>query len=233
MEENAKNEEIVVQSFNQPTEQPIEQSIEQESVEVGSDSPESDLDGSQYSIENKIIFPNVVSTTQLEIDNEKLQEYIYSLQEIDSAGRTVSNRGGWQSPDIDPHAPELKDFINELLSVTEAVATELHLENLVLSNLWFNVNGPHSYNQTHAHPGAILSGTYYVKKPEHSGSLEFMRADGGEHLNTENRKSFFTDSWAVFEATEGTLVLFPGWLKHSVGPNLTFEDRISISFNFS
>jgi len=29
------------------------------------------------------------------------------------------------------------------------------------------------------------------------------------------------------------LVIFPGWLKHSVGANLSTEDRISISFNFS
>ena len=30
---------------------------------------------------------------------------------------------------------------------------------------------------------------------------------------------------------EGDLVLFPGWLKHAVAPNKSYEDRISISFN--
>jgi hypothetical protein len=28
------------------------------------------------------------------------------------------------------------------------------------------------------------------------------------------------------------LYVFPGWLKHSVQPNLTKEDRLSVSFNY-
>lgn len=184
-------------------------------------------------ISNRVIFPTVISTAQLNVDNEKLEEFIYSIKESNPAGRTYSNKGGWQSDDLDLAHRNLAELLNQILNVTDSVAKELSLQNLTLTNLWANINGSYNYNQLHVHPGAILSGTYYIKKPENSGSIEFMRSDGGEYFNHLNQKSFFTDGWAIFEAVQGTLVLFPGWAKHSVGANLSTEDRISISFNFS
>lgn len=188
---------------------------------------------SKIKINNRVIFPTVISTTDLSIDNDKLEKFIYSVREQDQEGRTYSNKGGWQSKDFILDHDNLKELLSQILSVTDSVAKELSLQNLTLTNLWANVNGPYNYNQLHVHPGAILSGTYYVKKPENSGSIEFMRSDGGEHFTNPNQKSFFTDGWAIFEAVQGTLVIFPGWLKHSVGANLSTQDRISISFNFS
>lgn len=186
-----------------------------------------------FKIENKIIFPTVVSTAELDLDNQNLESYIYSLKSSDPDGRTYSNKGGWQSHDLNLDAPELRDLLNQILSVVDSAAKELNLENLTLTNMWANINTPFNYNQLHVHPGAILSGAYYIKKPENSGSLEFMRSDGGEHFTDPKQHSFFTDGWAIFEAVQGTLVIFPGWLKHSVGANLSTEDRISVSFNFS
>ena len=40
-------------------------------------------------------------------------------------------------------------------------------------------------------------------------------------------KSYFNS----FEIEENVLLLFPSWLKHYVNPNLSNEDRISLSFN--
>jgi uncharacterized protein (TIGR02466 family) len=188
---------------------------------------------SEIKIENRVIFPTVVSTADLKIDNLKLEQFIQDLRKSDTEGRTYSNKGGWQSQDLDLNSSNLSELLTNILSVVDSVAKELSLTNLVLTNMWANINGPYNYNQTHVHPGAILSGTYYVKKPENSGSIEFMRGDGGEHFTNPNQQSFFTDGWAVFEAAESTLVIFPGWLKHSVGANLSQEERISISFNFS
>lgn len=188
---------------------------------------------SDIKINNRIIFPTVISTSELSIDNNKLEKFIYSIKEQDQEGRTYSNKGGWQSKDFNLDHEDLKELLNQILNVVNSVAKELNLQNLTLTNLWANINGSYNYNQLHVHPGAILSGTYYIKKPENSGSIEFMRSDGGEHFTNPNQNSFFTDGWAVFEAVQGTLVIFPGWLKHSVGANLSTEDRISISFNFS
>jgi uncharacterized protein (TIGR02466 family) len=188
---------------------------------------------SDIKIENKVIFPTVISTADLVIDNTKLEQFVQDLKKNDPFGRTYSNKGGWQSQDLDLNSPELFDLLNNILSVVDSVAKELSLTNLRLINMWANINSNYNYNQLHVHPGAILSGVYYVKKPDNSGPIEFMRSDGGEHFTNPNQKSFFTDGWAMFEAAEGTLVIFPGWLKHSVGANLSQEERISISFNFS
>jgi len=35
----------------------------------------------------------------------------------------------------------------------------------------------------------------------------------------------------AIDAKAGDLIIFPGWLQHSVDTNMSKEDRISISFN--
>ena len=44
-------------------------------------------------------------------------------------------------------------------------------ENVIqnLTSMWVNINEEYHYNEWHIHPGAILSGAYYIK---HDGSSE-------------------------------------------------------------
>jgi ectoine hydroxylase-related dioxygenase (phytanoyl-CoA dioxygenase family) len=49
----------------------------------------------------------------------------------------------------------------------------------------------------------------------------------------KKEQKYLPDIENEYEIKNNTLVIFPGWLKHSVGANLSQEERISISFNFS
>ena len=105
-----------------------------------------------------------------------------------------------------------------------------------MSNLWVNINGYKDSNSIHLHPGAVFSGVFYVKANENSGNLIFHNpcedlmdiffSDNVSEYNSKNSTEWF------FKPEENNLILFPGYLKHSVGPNLNKkEKRISISFN--
>ena len=80
----------------------------------------------------------------------------------------------------------------------------------------------------------MVSGVYYVNMP--SGSLilyhpaeNVLEYDWGPDVVSEYVG--YNSSLYSLNPTNNTLVLFPSWLSHSVGPNTSTENRITISFN--
>ena len=88
-------------------------------------------------------------------------------------------------------------------------------------------------HRTHSHPNNFLSGAYYVKTAPGADTINFhdprnqarvIRPPVVE-LTAEN-----TDQ-VVVKVTNGTLLVFPAYLEHSVDANMSEQERISISFN--
>ena len=74
---------------------------------------------------------------------------------------------------------------------------------------------------------------YYVKSDPEQGNIFFERGDNAEYfLPPIENPNYFTSTATTYKAMTDAVYIFPGWLKHSVQPNLTKEDRISISFNY-
>ena len=88
-------------------------------------------------------------------------------------------------------------------------------------------------NSEHVH-GEILSGVFYLKAPPESGKLVLSnpglnRLWGGISLVKE--KNQFTGEMMRIEPEEGSILLFPSYIPHSVETNHHDDERISISFN--
>jgi uncharacterized protein (TIGR02466 family) len=74
---------------------------------------------------------------------------------------------------------------------------------------------------------------YYVKATPEQGNIFFERGDNAEYfLPPMEKPNYFTSTATTYKAMTSAIYIFPGWLKHSVQPNLTSEDRISVSFNY-
>ena len=85
----------------------------------------------------------------------------------------------------------------------------------------------------HNHAGSILSGVFYIKSDPSQGNIMFERSDNAEYfLPPMEKPNYFTSTATTYKAMSNALYVFPGWLKHSVQPNLTKEDRLSVSFNY-
>jgi uncharacterized protein (TIGR02466 family) len=52
-----------------------------------------------------------------------------------------------------------------------------------------------------------------------------------ERITSSDKRTEFNQNVAQIKPQEGDLLLFPAYLPHSVGMNLSDEDRIVISFN--
>ena len=125
-----------------------------------------------------------------------------------------------------------------ILREAASFADILHINHrdfpLRVTDCWFNIYGPKDGQEIHNHSNNIISGSYYVKAPEGCSGLMFhsMRYDlmlvppltAVDELN---------QTVAEMVVREGMMVLFPSWLKHSVRPSPTGDERISISFNIT
>jgi len=179
-------------------------------------------------------FPSVIWSGLLSgVDNDLFETFAYDRKNLDK-GVEVSNYIGWQSNSI--RHGDNEEFDQLVSAVTEQVdgcAAQAELPPLQIQNIWLNINTPGAYNTLHNHAGAILSGVYYIKSDPSQGNIMFERGDNAEYfLPPMEKANYFTSTATTYKAMTGAIYVFPGWLKHSVQPNLTKDDRLSISFNF-
>lgn len=127
-----------------------------------------------------------------------------------------------------------KIILQEAASFADALNINHRDFPLRVTDCWFNVYGPKDGQEIHHHANNILSGSYYVKAPAgcsgimfHSPRADLMLVPPLTGLNALN------ETIVEMPVREGILVLFPSWLKHSVRPSPTADERISISFNIS
>jgi len=162
-------------------------------------------------------------------------EEIYEFKHL-MPSMLISNRGGWQSPDlfaVDYRSNNLKIILNKITKQIESMFSNGY--KIEVDGMWYNMNHKDSYNDLHDHPGADLAGIFYIKVPssaKESGELVFMdpfnynQSNLHEALNSKVPVRSFNVT-----PTEGRFLMFPGHLLHRVEPNQTNEDRISLAFN--
>ena len=169
-----------------------------------------------------------------EIQNE-LIDYVYKMRAEDSVGQTISNNGGWQSKNfnINNEADPLHKFLIDSISSFPVIKKGV---NFVI-DAWANINKPGDYNVKHDHPTANLSGVLWIKCPKNCGNIVFENPTSFQSFNEINSyTNDFKDLYAQyfsywFLPTEGRILIFPAYLRHSVEENKSDEDRISVSFN--
>jgi uncharacterized protein (TIGR02466 family) len=208
-----------------------------------------------FTLTEDLLFVTSCCITYIDPSNHRgMIGAIEKIQSMDD-GRARSNEGGFQSKPIlstieSPNFDNLETanlFNNVIYPAARQIAKSWALPSKMDTvDYWYNVNYKYSINREHTHPSSFLSGVYYVKVPENSGNIIFMRSrsegdkmefmqllldKASDHGVDNNRIN--TEHW--YTPVEGMLILFPGHLLHYVRQNLTTEvddRRISLSFNF-
>ena len=183
------------------------------------------------------IFPQFYSDYFDEEFHTYKKELISLIDELSAEdGRTVSNKGGWQSENYHPKfKPEF--FKNEygmrvvdfILSSATSLLNPMFAAKI--SGLWINVNPPGSYNEEHIHPNCLLSGVFYVRVPENSGNLTFVNSSEQRMPLSPFLSEHTIDSDYEVKPYDGQMILFRSDLRHKVGTNQSQHNRISIAFN--
>jgi uncharacterized protein (TIGR02466 family) len=85
----------------------------------------------------------------------------------------------------------------------------------------------------HTHPNNFLSGAYYVQTREGADTINFHDPRSQTAIVRPPVTELTADNTdqVVVKVADGTLLVFPAWLPHSVDGNASGDERISISFN--
>jgi len=110
---------------------------------------------------------------------------------------------------------------------------EVEYRDFEITGCWANVN-PHGVpHATHAHPNNYLSGVYYVRAPSGGDAITFHdpRPQPPIIAPPNKRPNNHNTSQINYPVAEGKLLVFPAWFRHSVPPNGSGQERVSIAFN--
>ena len=182
------------------------------------------------------LFTDGVWNTTFKTD---LKDYCDFIRNNDK-GRVLSNKGGYQSNDVNIKEPLLQPLIQHIETQTNAYSKLFNCKDnsFKVDNLWININGFKDTNEEHTHTGCMFSGVYYVHTPKDCGDIEFtklsihmMATDWADSVTSFN--SFNSGRWNV-PAIQHTCYIFPSYYIHRVLPNCNKEEeRYSLSFNLS
>jgi len=181
-------------------------------------------------------FPTIVYAEDFKLDTDQMAKNIIQWSKEDG-GVKKTNVNGWHSETEMHKKPEYKPLVDELFKMVHQVFNEEFLDKqAVLGNMWANINYQGGYNKPHVHPNALFSGVYYVKTSPNCGRLICQDPRPGIQTCMPTRKKVEIPKYlwrdVHLQPTENRAIIFPSWLWHSVEPNQSNENRISISFNF-
>src|SRR2546428_336779 len=198
------------------------------------------ISGKQSWIEDSDVFslfPTLVWKTQLraEVHEAIAASALGLLRSLRQGLPELKTGEAWQSG----HALHGREELRELCScVRRTAASVLQFlkigdEAIEITGCWANLVAPGAAHRAHSHPNNYLSAVYYVRTFPGADTINFHdpRSQTGVirppvvELTAEN-----TDQ-VVVRVTNGTLLMFPSYLEHSVDTNMSAEERISISVN--
>ncbi|SLN56162.1 hypothetical protein ROG8370_02531 [Roseovarius gaetbuli] len=181
------------------------------------------------------------------IDAAELETSCYSIAEDDEAGQEWCEENGYPGytsyaslTDLGWRFPIFKDLVKVLNKHVAAFAKDLEFDlddkKLKLEDIWINILPEGGTHSSHIHPHSVISGTTYVAMPDGASALKLedprsammMAAPARRKDAREELKTFIYAKPAV-----GDVLLWESWLRHEVPMNMSEEDRISVSFNYS
>jgi uncharacterized protein (TIGR02466 family) len=142
---------------------------------------------------------------------------------------------GWQSVQSLHEFDDFRDLGSCVQRVVPGILGFLRIgfDAYQVTACWATVLTKGAAHKMHQHPNNFLSGVYYVRTHPGADTINFHdpRNQTGiirppvVELTAEN-----TDQ-VVVRVKDGTMLLFPSYLQHSVDASASEDERISISFN--
>jgi uncharacterized protein (TIGR02466 family) len=186
-------------------------------------------------------------STLVDIDPAELEASCYSIAEDDEAGQEWCEQNGYPGytsyaslTDLGWRFPIFADVIRAVDSHVTAFAKDLELNldgrELKLEDIWINILPEGGTHSGHIHPHSVISGTTYVAMPDGASAIKFedprlpmmMAAPARLKDAREELRTFAYVAPAV-----GDVLLWESFIRHEVPMNMSEEDRISVSFNYS
>jgi uncharacterized protein (TIGR02466 family) len=182
------------------------------------------------------LFPTLVWKLQLNADLRRpMDERILAALAGIRGNGSLPAGAGWQSERALHRREELHELAACVERAARAVLQFLHIgcEAIEITGCWANVLAPAASQRTHSHPNNFLSAVYYLRTASGADAIAFHdpRVQTGIIRPPVTRLSGENTDQVMVTVRDGTLLMFPAWLQHSVETNASAQERISVSFN--
>ncbi|SEM58247.1 conserved hypothetical protein [Roseovarius tolerans] len=181
------------------------------------------------------------------IDAQELEASCYSIAEDDEAGQDWCESEGYPGytsyaslTDLPWRFPIFADLVTALDAHVAAFAEDLEFDldgrALKLEDIWINILPEGGSHGSHIHPHSVISGTTYVAMPEDASALKLEDPRSARMMAAPPRRKGAREELQTFVYAKpqvGDVLLWESWLRHEVPLNMSEEDRISVSFNYS
>lgn len=183
------------------------------------------------------LFPTLVWKIQLRAEvHEPIDASALGLLQLLRQGQPELKPGdAWQSG----HALHRREELHALCDcVNRAAASVLQFLKIgepaiEITGCWMNQYAPGAAHRAHSHPNNFLSAVYYVRTRPGADSINFHdpRSQAGVIRPPVTELTAANTDQVVVRVKDGTLLVFPSYLYHSVDANASGEPRVSLSFN--
>ncbi len=183
------------------------------------------------------MFPTFVWKGELlpEIHQSLNERIIATLNESRRSVPALEPGQAWQSNQDLHRLDDVRPLVVCVMEAAEAALAYLKIDDdaFEITGCWANVNAPGAGHRMHSHPNNFLSGVYYVKAQAGADTVIFHdpRAQTGIMRPPVTELTADNTDQVVVKVSNGTLLVFPSWLQHSVDANRSDAERISVSFN--
>jgi uncharacterized protein (TIGR02466 family) len=141
----------------------------------------------------------------------------------------------WQSRQDLHQDPDFQELVGHIREAAANVLEYLKVAEceFQFTGGWANMGPPGAAHKLHSHANNFLSCVYYVTTGRGANSITFHdpRFQNQVVIPVVTERTAENAETINMSVEEGTLLLFPSWLPHSVDPNMSGEMRISVSFN--
>jgi len=141
------------------------------------------------------------------------------------------------TPNLHRH-PTFKDFANWVHNNTASVMIDLGFHgSLQITALWGTRHRNQVGHHVHQHCNSFLAGVYYLNGSNKNSGTTFYNVDDNHLRMVPGRipgRPLKIRNEVTMPFEEGTLLIFPSWLKHRVAPNILSETesvRYVLAFN--
>lgn len=177
-------------------------------------------------------------------EKESLVKRVYAIREEDEAGRRYSEQHypngytSFQSRDQLFHEPAFANLVRYLYECANEFGRQQYWDlnrfELVMTQLFCNINSRNSYHRDHVHPYSQVSGVIHLQCPPGTSNINFNDPRTARWMVPAPLSENRPENTLVYSLPpqEGKLLMFPSWLEHGVVQNRVEADRISMSYNF-
>jgi len=181
------------------------------------------------------------------LDRAELETSCLAIANDDEAGQNwceENDYAGYTSyaslTDLPWRFPIFKDLVKVLDKHVAAFIKDLEFDldgkKIRLEDIWINILPEGGIHTSHIHPHSVISGTTYVAMPAGASAIKFEDPRSAMMMAAPMRKPDAREELRqfIYVAPEvGEVLLWESWLRHEVPMNMSEEERISVSFNYS